>query len=87
MLYAISMPIHILQYVIHAQKWSCTHISFGTYLQKNPVILCTHNQWSLCKNLTKILKDVETSHVFLELSAQIYRWLVSCIYSELSSTL
>ena len=28
------MPIHVLQYVIHAQKRSCTHLSFGTYVQK-----------------------------------------------------
>ena len=33
-----SMPIHVLQYVIHAQKWSCTHLSFGTYVQKRRVI-------------------------------------------------
>ena len=34
----ISMPIHVLQYVIHAQKRSCTHLSFGTYVQKRRVI-------------------------------------------------
>ena len=39
-----SMPIHILQYVIHAQKRPCTHISLGTYEQKQTVILCMHNQ-------------------------------------------
>ena len=33
-----SMPIHVLQYVIHAQKRSCTHLSFGTYVQKRRVI-------------------------------------------------
>ena len=33
-----SMPIHVLQYVIHAQKPSCTHLSFGTYVQKRRVI-------------------------------------------------
>ena len=48
-----SMPIHVLQYVIHAQKGPCTHLSFGTYVQKRRVILCTHNQWSLCMNLMK----------------------------------
>ena len=33
-----SMPIHVLQYVIHAQKRLCTHLSFGTYVQKRRVI-------------------------------------------------
>ena len=39
-----SMPIHVLQYVIHAQKRPCTHLSFGAYVQKRRVILCMHNQ-------------------------------------------
>ena len=33
-----SMPIHVLQYVIYARKRSCTHLSFGTYVQKRRVI-------------------------------------------------
>ena len=53
MLYAIRM------YIQHTTACnSCTEMA---YLQKRTVILCTHNQWLLCK---KILKDVETSLFF-----------------------
>ena len=65
------MPIHVLQYVIHAQKRSCTHLSFGTYVQKRRVIFVHALPVNVVCESHEIFK--KTSPVFLELSAQIYR--------------